>query len=441
MALTFSGSTPRDTTPTWLMAALLALVAASCTQEDGNPEGTPPLEDRTHPLPAEWVPGEGEFMVVVLPDTQIYAERFPETFESQLRWIADRAQEYRIAFVSHVGDIVQTASEEREWRVARATFDWLDDIDMPYGFSVAGHDVSGSWPEPWDSSCSPFPQTDCDIRDFRRHFGAERYTDRPWFGGASPSGMSSYQVIEAEGLALLFLHLPQDTPAEEVAWAGEVLDAHPDRLVHLTTHRYLMDYRLTSALPGPLALVRAGRFSGLTYELGNQILMYHTGLPAQTLFRSFIATHPNIFMVHCGHVDAEFRQVSRNRAGLPVHEILVDYQDMADGGGGWLRLLRFRPADDQIDVISFSTLTGAVRANGEGFDHSIDILRSYRDLAGPELERFGVDPDEADRLIEEVSTEGSPLREQYFQSLYGRGERDSVFTLDVSFQAYLDAAR
>lgn len=425
-----------------LLAMALGTTVVAC-DEGSEPEATqePPPSSRSHPLPEEWVPGDGEFMVVVLPDTQIYAQRFPETFESQLRWIADRAEDYNIVFVSHVGDIVQTASQEQEWRVARSTFDWLDDIDMPHGFSIAGHDVSGSWDEPWDSSCSPFPQTDCDFRDFQQNFGAELYADRPWFGGASPSGMSSFQRVEAEGLRLLFIHLPQDTPAEEVEWAGEIVDAHPDWLVHLTTHRYLMDYRLTNALPSPLSLVQAGRFNALTYELGNQILMYNTGITAQALFSRFIAAHPNIFMVHCGHVDAEFRQVSRNDAGLPIHEVLVNYQDMADGGGGWLRLMRFRPADNEVDMITFSTLTGAVRENGEGFEHAIDILRNYQGQAGPELERFGVDPAEAVRLIEVISTEGTPERQRYFESLYARGARDSVFTLSVEFQAYLDAAR
>jgi hypothetical protein len=49
---------------------------------------------------------------------------------------------------------------------------------------------------------------------------------------------------------LLFLHLAHDTPRAEVDWAHEVLDANPGTLAHVTTHRYLFDYRLTCSTTG-----------------------------------------------------------------------------------------------------------------------------------------------------------------------------------------------
>lgn len=390
-------------------------------------------------LPPSLRPVGDEFIVVVLPDTQIYAQRFPETFDSQIRWIVDHAEEYNIVFVTHVGDIVQTAGAEDEWAVARAAYDWLDDIDMPYGFSIGGHDTSRGITREYDSSCSPFPRTDCDSIDFKNHFGAEFYEDAPWYGGASPSGLSSYQRITVGEMDLLFLHMPQDTPEGEVAWASEILDANPGVLAHLTTHRYLFDYRLTDVLPVPLSALPAGRFNALTYQLGGQVLMYNDGLPADQLFARLISRHANIWGVHCGHVDAEFWQSTPNSADLPVYEVLVDFQDMSDGGGGWLRLLKFAPSEDEVQVITFSTTTGAIRRNGDGFDHSLEILDEYKDAYGDELDAFGLDRDELDRLIDEVREPGE-LRDIYFESLYGDGQRDSVFTLDVDFSAYIDAS-
>lgn len=127
-------------------------------------------------LPPALVPGEGEFMVVVLPDTQIYAQSFPETFDSQLRWVADYADEYRIVFVSHVGDIVQTTGHQNEWDVATAAYEWIRDIDMPHGFSMGGHDTSWGIDGEYDSSCSPFARTDCDSTAYRAHFGPQHTT-------------------------------------------------------------------------------------------------------------------------------------------------------------------------------------------------------------------------------------------------------------------------
>lgn len=391
-------------------------------------------------LPDALVPSGDEFMVVVIPDTQIYAQRFPETFDRHMRWIADHADAYRIVFVSHVGDVVQTASATNEWTVARAAYDWIDEADIPHGFSIGGHDTSVRDGRDFDSSCSPFPHIDCNSVDFIEHFGPARYADRDWFGGASPSGLSTYQRVAVDERELLFLHLPQDTPAAEVEWAGEVLDANPGAIAHLTTHRYLFDYRLTEELPSPLSLLTAGRFTPLTYTLGGQSLMYLDGLEADVLFRRLVKQHPNIWGVHCGHVDAEFRQQSVNDAGLPVHEVLVDFQDMADGGGGWLRLLRFRPSDRELDVITFSTETGELRRDGDGFEHSLEIVEYYRNAYGDDLRSFGLDDEELDQLLVDVATPGE-FQDRYIESLYGEGQRDSLFTVELDLDAYADAGR
>jgi hypothetical protein len=418
------------------LAVCLGLAGCPADEPADQPDLTPPAG----PLPADFAPVGDEFLVAVLPDTQVYAWQYPETFHSQLRWLAEWADTYNIVFVTHVGDIVQHGNALEEWAVATAAYDWLDDVDLPHGFSIGGHDVSMYGETPEHNECSPFSHIDCDAVNFQDHFGPERYAGRSWYGGASPSGQSNYQLVDAGAMQLLFMHLPQDTPRAEVDWAHEVLDAHPGVLAHLTTHRYLLDYRLTDALPSPLNLIKAGRFSPLTYLLGGQSLMYLDGLEADDLFNELIATHPNIWAVHCGHVDAEYHQQAVNSAGLPVHEILVDFQDMSDGGGGWLRLLRFRPARKQVEVLTFSTVTGEVRGNGDGFEHSLEILGYYRDVAGEDLERFGADQAELDALLEDVQREGE-VRETYRSSLYDDGSRDSRFVLEVDFQAYLEASR
>ncbi len=413
-------------------APLLLLATLACD------EGGRVVKD----LPDDAVPQAGEFMVVVLPDTQVYAWLYPETFEAQTRWIAEHADEYNIVFVSHVGDVVQNGDAADQWENARAAYAWLDDIDLPHGFSVGAHDFWVGGSREHDSSCMAegFSHLDCGFVDFIDSFGPDRYADRPWFGGASPTGRSSWQIVAAEGYELLFLHLPQDTPAEEVAWAGEVLDAHPGALVHLTTHRYLYDYRLTDILPSPFSLVQAGRFNHLTYLLGGQGLIFTSSVDAETLFTDFVAAHPNIWAVHCGHVDAEWRQTSVNDAGLPVYEILTDFQDMADGGGGWMRLLTFKPASNEVEVRTWSPVTGEFRANGDGFDHSIDIIDHYKDSAADALSAFGVDMEEIAAYINLIRAD-TPERAAYYDSLYGAGGRDSEFVLAVEFDAYVEASR
>jgi hypothetical protein len=282
------------------------------------------------------------------------------------------------------------------------------------------------------------PRVDCEFTAFRERFGPEVYAGRAWYGGASPSGRSSFQQVEAEGLDLLFLHLPEDAPEPEVAWAEGVLADHPQALAHLTTHRLIFDYRLTDIMPSPLDLFVAGRFNALTYAIGDQGLRFTDGTTADGIHQRLVASQPNVWGVHCGHVDGEYRLAETNARGLPAYELLTDFQDMAGGGGGLLRVLTFDLSAETVSVSTVSTETDRARQNGEGFEHSLDILEAYKGTAYDALEGLGFDTSVYDALFAEIQVEGSELREQYRASLYGGGERDSAFVLDVPFSDYID---
>ena len=59
-------------------------------------------------------------------------------------------------------------------------------------------------------------------------------------------------------------------------------------------------------------------------------------------------------MVLCGHLSVG-RRVAKGDQGNAVHEILANYQGLANGGNGWLRLMRFVPAANKIEVSTHST--------------------------------------------------------------------------------------
>lgn len=409
------------------MRALPVLLAlAACA-------GTPDVEDP-------------RFSVVVIPDSQIYADRYPEVLDRHVRWITDHAEEHDVRFVTHVGDIVNDGADPRQWDNAERAFAPLLEADIPHGFSVAAHDYGtwGAWPAGTDSSCSPdpdndLPRVDCDFQAFKERFGAEVYAGRDWYLEASPTGRSSAQRIEAEGMKLLFLHLPEDAPEDEVVWAEEVLAANRDALAHVTTHRLLYDYRLTEVMPPPLDLFVSGRFNALTYALGDQGLRFVDGTPAQSLHERLVLNQPNVWGVHCGHVDGEFRLHETNADGLPIHEVLTDFQDMSDGGGGFLRVLTFDLEADTVEAWTVSTETGERRQNGAGFEHSLEILEAYKGTALDALSGLGFDTAVYDAMFAEVLVEGSELRASYRDSLYRAGQRDSSFTMDVPFDAYVAA--
>jgi hypothetical protein len=80
------------------------------------------------------------FTVVLLPDTQFYCEKYPETFVSQTMWIRERARTDNFKFVIGLGDIVQNAQLEQEWQNAHEAARLLDSV-IPYSTVPGNHDL------------------------------------------------------------------------------------------------------------------------------------------------------------------------------------------------------------------------------------------------------------------------------------------------------------
>ncbi len=250
-------------------------------------------------------PPEGEFVVAVLPDTQFYAESYPDIFVAQTSWLAANAG-LPIVFVSHVGDVVDVATDPLQWSNADAALGLLDGV-IPYGLAPGNHDT---------------PTT-----EFNQTFPTTRYEAEPWYGGHhGDTNDSSYQLVSAADVDLLFLHLAWCPGADVLAWGAEVLAQHPERLAIVTTHGYLN-------------------------AQGNRSV----GLCSSTLpiWTDLVEPSPNVRLVLCGHMAGTGyrRDVVGERV---VHQVLADYQAEANGGNGWLRLYHFAPADEVVHVETYS---------------------------------------------------------------------------------------
>lgn len=290
------------------------------------------------------------FTVVGLPDTQNYSEFFPAIFAQQTQWVVDNRAALDIRYVAHYGDVVNHGDRINEWTNADVAMATLDLADLPYGVTAGNHDITPSG----SAGSAYIPQF------FEGYFGPQRFFGRPWYRGASPSGMSSWQVFEFGGLEFIGLHIECDGALRELEWAQGVLDANRDKPVLMTTHRYLQDAEdYTSGVP----IVPSGRYPAIWYTIEG--LYPPDGIQSEDLFDWFVRRNPNIFMVQCGHFHEEFRQTSLNARGKPVHEVLADYQDDPNGGDGWLRVMRFDLGAQRIDVESYSPFLDQFRSADE----------------------------------------------------------------------------
>lgn len=291
-----------------------------------------------------------QFTLVVLPDTQFYSETdsLAGIYEAQTRWIVDNLAEKRIAFVSHEGDLVQHGGVRSEWVRADRAMDLLDG-QVPYSAAIGDHDYMET--ELRSSGAALYLE----------YFGAARYRNYDWYGGTAPNGLGHFQFFTAGGRTFLHLALewgapgPVTDPTTPLGWANSVLKRYPDIPTIVTTHSYMWD--------------RVGAEGHAPIVEDNEEI----GSSGVTIFEDLIKPNPQVFMTLSGNYhrgpegnNGEWQQVSTNDAGLPVYEMLANYQTYTNGGDGWLRLLEFLPAGgagglDRIRVKTYSPTLDAYR--------------------------------------------------------------------------------
>lgn len=289
--------------PVHLVAVLFLLACSSCVR--------PALRS------------EEPFTIVMLPDTQKYSQNHPELFRAQTEWIKSNRERENIAFVTHIGDVVNDRKKSvSQWTAASEAMATLEDV-VPWGVAIGNHDHDGGK----DKTAATF---------FRKYFGPERFARFEWYGGAAPNGLSSYQLFSSGSMDFIILHLEIDVPDACIAWAAEILRRYPCRAAIISTHCYLMG--------------REGVGRGVRPEYNR------AGNSGEEIWDKLITRHPQIFMVLCGHEGktVEYHQVSTNDTGNAVLEMLADYQRRANGGDGWLRLIRLVPATRRIEVRTYS---------------------------------------------------------------------------------------
>lgn len=296
-----------------------------------------PVRPTPKPTPRPFVPGS--WTIAVLPDTQYYARSYPEVFESQTKWIAAHAKERNIQYVLHLGDI--TADNlEPQWEVARRAMSRLDGV-VPYALVGGNHDYG---PKGNSANRETF---------FNQYFPVTDYEKWPTFGGAMEPGKidNTYHLFEAGGRKWIVLAMEWAPRDEAVAWADQVLTAHPDRYGILITHAYLYadDTRYDWAKYGRRQSATP-HYYGLTHPPG-------TGNDGEELWQKLVSRHPRMVLTINGHVlqDGVARLSSRGVHGNVVHQMLVNYQRMRpQQGNGFLRLLEFLPDGETIQVRSYS---------------------------------------------------------------------------------------
>ncbi|MDP2895730.1 MAG: DNRLRE domain-containing protein [bacterium] len=251
--------------------------------------------------------GSGEkFTIIALPDTQYYSQSYPQIFTAQTQWIVDNVAARNIVFVTHEGDLVQTWNNTTQWARANTSMGLLDGV-VPYGVSPGNHDQPTTY--------------------YNQYFPYTRYEDKPWYGGhRGTTNDTNCELFSAGGTDYIVLQLEFWPSSEVIAWADSVLKTHADRKAIITTHGFLG-------------------------EDGSRNV--HVMGSTQYIWDDLVVPNDNVYFVLCGHVHGEYARTDVVN-GREVHQLLADYQDGPNGGNGFLRIMRFVPAENKVYVQTYS---------------------------------------------------------------------------------------
>ncbi len=290
-------------------------------------------------------PVPGGFTLAILPDTQIYAWKYPETYPAQTKWLAENAKRYNLRYVLHVGDITQH-NTNTQWQVAARAHALLDAAGIPCAITTGNHDLG--------------PEGKATSREtaFARYFPIAKFKQWPTFGGIYDKeperADNNFHLFEAGDRKWLILCVEFGPRDDVLRWANEVVARHPDRSVILVTHAYLRPDNNRFNRHAFIKVKNLEVNMGLDrYALAKGEGGFNDG---EDIWKKLVSQHAGFALVVSGHVCYTGRLDSEGRHGNVVHQMVVDYQSGKEGGQGHLRLLQFHPDGKRVSVADYSPL-------------------------------------------------------------------------------------
>ncbi|MAT68960.1 MAG: metallophosphoesterase [Planctomycetaceae bacterium] len=309
------------------MAGLLTILVASCIVSQA-------MADESYE------PAEGSWTLAVLPDTQIYAEAYPQHFHAQTQWIAEHAKSHHIKCVLHEGDVTNKNTPE-QWDNAAAAMKRLDGV-VPYAIAPGNHDYG-----PGGNGATRDSHFNED-----KYFGpASPYAKQPSVGGffepdKTDNSWHTFTAGEQRWLVIALEWAPRD---EVVAWANRIVAEHPDHSALLVTHAYMY---CDETIYDWATKGNAQTWNPHSYGI-EQVSTVNDG---QQLWDKLVSQHASFRLTFNGHVlnDGTGFRSTAGAHGNPVHQMLANYQMKREGGIGDMRLLEFHPDGRTVDVRTYS---------------------------------------------------------------------------------------
>ncbi|WP_169081293.1 LamG-like jellyroll fold domain-containing protein [Paenibacillus sp. PL91] len=256
------------------------------------------------------------YTFAIIPDPQYVVQSKPEILEKQLQFLADNYQSKNIAMTVNVGDTTQS-SAAKEWASADKAFKILDNAKVPYIVTRGNHDTNGT--------------------GYIDTMGPKRFAETEHFKGASPSGLSTYSIINAGSYKYMFLAVDSvgnnSSNTTERNWAKTVLNENPKIPTVIFSHNIM------------------------TIDGNGQV---SEGGQGSLFWSNLVEKYDQVFMMVGGHISGAGLNVKKNYNGKEVLQVLTDYQSDIAGGNGWTSFFEFDEKSKEIHVKTFSPYVDSI---------------------------------------------------------------------------------
>ena len=276
-------------------------------------------------LGADWLKpefAEGDYSMVVLPDTQMLVQYWPEAYYDQTQWIAENADALNIKAALHMGDMINT-NNDTQWTVCKTGIDTIRDAGVSVMPMRGNHDDS-AW--------------------FNRYFDYTTYgPGQSGFGGSYHADKldHAYWFLTAGGREYMILSLGWAPSWDVLDWAKEIVNRYSDKSVILACHAYMnKDGTLLD--------------SGDQHAVSSVLKGYPDGDDVWSTFKDC----GNVVLAMGGHIhdDDLITYVDKNGAGRDVTSLLVDRQDDdIEYRYGMVAVLTFHENSEKVDINWYST--------------------------------------------------------------------------------------
>jgi len=254
------------------------------------------------------------FTVLIIPDTQFQVMDFSyqgsdlSQFTAQMDWIPLQKDALNLKFICHVGDVVDHVDVSNEWNRFHTGWSKIKNSGIPWAIAPGNHDTdlpmgSGPW------------------KEWNLQFPAATWLQNSWAQETYPAGQSENNLsfFEASGMEFMVIGIGYKMSTATRDWAAAKLAQYPNKRAILICH---------------------------------DVLVYDNIIP-------LAKQSANVFLIVSGHFCAtEWHNTFVNAAGIPIHEIMTDYQC---GLNGYLRYYTFKPSENKIDAFTYSPIAKTFR--------------------------------------------------------------------------------